>query len=272
MLPPVHFDDFKYFFDGWREICGVTFAGVWSCCALVYSWQWGLQGGILLIFCGGGIGNRDGFFLILFPKCFEAGCDFCFRSGDEPVAVGEGGLGAEFDEADGGEVDAGSGGGIGGFSGAMGAEVPGLGGGAEDGDALSSGFKAGHGLAWGGGDSPGWTDGLGDGFPFTVALVCFEGVEVAGEIAGRDFLGRLAGRAPAVAGGAFGDEFAANGDDVGHTGDEGGPLLHEGLGFLVRHVPEFWDGLSVEGLFFVEVFEFGNSGPGSDAAPLDGIP
>ena len=154
----------------------------------------------------------------------------------------------------------------------MGPEVPGLGGRAEDGDALAAGFEAGHGLARGGGDAPGRADGLGDGFPFSGTLVGFEGVEVSGEIAGRDFLGSLAGRAPAVAGSPFGNEFAANGDDVGHFGDEGGPLLHEGLGFLVRHVPKFWDGLGVEGLLFVEMLEFGNPCPRANAAPLDGIP
>lgn len=169
-------------------------------------------------------------------------------------------------------MDAGSGGGVGGLARAVGAEVPGLGGGTKDGDALAAGFEAGHGLARGGGDAPGWADWLGDGRPLAVALVGFEGVEVPGEVAGRDFLRCPAGGAPAVAGRAFGDEFAADGDDIRHAGDEGGPLLHEGGSFFVGHVPELGDGLGVEGLFFVEVFEFGDAGPGSDAASLDGIP
>ena len=63
-----------------------------------------------------GIGDGDGFLLMLGPEWVEAGCDFGFGAGDEPVAVGESGLGAELDEADGGEVDTGAGGRVGGLA------------------------------------------------------------------------------------------------------------------------------------------------------------
>lgn len=75
-------------------MAGEKFAGVWSYCALVHSWEWGLQGEILLILGRSGIGDGDGFLLMLGPEWVEAGCDFGFSAGDEPVAVGEGGLGA----------------------------------------------------------------------------------------------------------------------------------------------------------------------------------